>query len=770
MKGIITNMWSRRSTIYLAVRDENYQRRELTITGFKPYFYIPDKSGKYKSVFGDHLKKVVLHNPGSVPRVRESMIKKGHPYDGCKNWAHHEADIPYTRRFLIDTGIKSGIEFPDKEKMSYKEIKSAEVDIEPRIWFMDIEVMDGVGFPDPEEVPRPITATTIFDSYTGQYFTLGLKENSDNKIIDYGFTKAYIFNDEMEYSIFFLKMYNKYQPDIIAGYNVNFDVDYTFNRLKRIGLDVNFNGDRFDFLKAYEVVFQTYGLKLKNLAIHEGYITPDQYILASKLGDIYRNDFDKFIWYNWQDVYLLQRLDKDKKLIDFFWPMKQFLGIEEIPSLYYLTPRIDKIALDICKKRGVVAPSGGVRSVQPIKGAEPKEPPLGVFSNIASFDFTAYYPTIILTFGLSPENKIDPDPDKVIFRKDRKGILVEVIDYVLQERYRIEGIMKNYDPGSDEYEILEKKRYIAKILSTALWGYVSYAKSRFCDYHVPNLVTGKAREGINLLEKIAEKKGYNVIYKHTDSVYVNCPEDDAQKLNNEFNKELKRYFMLKYNIKEKDYRIHLKYETYNKKIMFLGVKNRYASRITWKKGQECDFVELKGLEAIKSNQSKFTKEKQRELIHKMLNENISHDNVMQWLKDTFKKFQQQDIQDIALVQNIRKPFNEYVSKPPVVRGAEFTNEYLNAEIESGYTVYYLYVKSVKDLPSTDVISFDDSRILEIDGIKIYEVDWMKMFNLEIIQKVNTIMKAYGIDTDRLTFDVVDDELKISRSTSILDWG
>lgn len=109
--------------IYLIGRNVNtLEKKMFKVEGFRPYFYalideqIPQsdrilevKSG-FKSIFGKPLKQVITKLPSDVRDLRKYFSWTG------------EADIPFTRRFLIDLNIKTFFEAPDKDEIHYTEV------------------------------------------------------------------------------------------------------------------------------------------------------------------------------------------------------------------------------------------------------------------------------------------------------------------------------------------------------------------------------------------------------------------------------------------------------------------------------------------------------------------------------------------------------------------------------------------------------------------------------------------------------------------------
>jgi len=97
------------------------ERVEVVVSGFEPYFYAREKEvqasgesfllgqscisgityGDYESLTGDDLVKVFVPYPQDVNDAQELFDQT------------YAADVPFTNRFLIDSGIRTYVEIPD---------------------------------------------------------------------------------------------------------------------------------------------------------------------------------------------------------------------------------------------------------------------------------------------------------------------------------------------------------------------------------------------------------------------------------------------------------------------------------------------------------------------------------------------------------------------------------------------------------------------------------------------------------------------------------
>ncbi len=101
---------------------ETLEKKMFRIIGFKPRFYVPEHeevpqssailaiNSGFKSIYNEPFKQIITQIPSDIPKLRPYFSRT------C------EADIPFTRVFLIQTGILTKFEIPDKEEVNYSEV------------------------------------------------------------------------------------------------------------------------------------------------------------------------------------------------------------------------------------------------------------------------------------------------------------------------------------------------------------------------------------------------------------------------------------------------------------------------------------------------------------------------------------------------------------------------------------------------------------------------------------------------------------------------
>jgi len=723
----ITGHYQKDGSIAIYVRGQDGKKYKIDVYGFNPYFYIPEDEKIPKEIennvmsvvpvnipylYGGKYKKVVVTNPGVVPRLREKFRKTG------------EADIIFVRRFLIDCGITSGVKV-DSNRVRYDEIEPVDYMCDPIVCFIDIEVKTQYRFPNVKEAKFPIISVTLWDSRNDYYHTIIL----DNKT---GFSKnqnhsIYRFTLESELIRKVRNILQDINPDVISGWNVDFDIEYLKNRSNNVQVPIDFRSMCiFDLYNGYKKIFGRAG-RLKDVVISEG-IT-DTVVSEEFHLDMYYENRDEFIQYNLDDVKFCVLIDQKRKIIKHFWGLKNIVGLEDMKSTLYHGILIDALFLRKCKGRYILPTNTKKEDIDEalFQGAVCYSPEKGIHHNIAVFDMSRYYPSIAVSKNLSPE----PHEGKL-------GLVPELCIELSKQRDVLENEMKKHDPGSKEYEDVKFKRNQYKYLLNAVYGYVSSPYFRLFNVDIGGKITEYARRGINRIKKIAENKGKKVLYGDTDSVHISVDNlVEAKQLESYLNQELAKW------CKEEgmDTNIKLKLEKIYKTILFTGVKKRYAGRICWESDKDVDYLDITGFEYVRRDASPLTRKLQKQVFEMILYDKT--DKILDLIKKTIidVKNGKYDIEFIAPRKGIRKNLRKYKSETDFLRGIKYANKYLGLDIRTGDDVKIIWVKRVGNgLPPTDIICFFDQEQLPKDLV----VDYDKVVEKTIIEKLKKITNLIGL--------------------------
>ena len=382
MNNIISISNYNKNYIGIVARDSNDNKIVRTIFDFKPYFYIPERNGPFKSIFGKNLKKIYATIPTEIPSMRDRYFET------------FESDVNFENRYLIDN-VKTPM-------------KRANI----RKFFFDIETNMSV---DWQNTPEPIISIAYYDSYDKNLICLFQRsdmkrENKDS--VEY-------FSNEKDMLNFFISKVKSFNPDMFIGWNVKFDLGYLYNRCTMLGLDVDsispFNTVTinkewrnidfagiitFDLMTAYKKV-KSSGIdsySLQNTANRE---------LGKSKGDVdfatdYTDNKERFIEYNKIDVQLLLDLEEKLKLIDYFDELRRIVGCTW-GNLAYNSNIVDTFFLRKAKEKNIVLPKKRMVNGKGFIGAFVKKPKAGLFKNVIVCDLRRLYPSIILQYHISPE-------------------------------------------------------------------------------------------------------------------------------------------------------------------------------------------------------------------------------------------------------------------------------------------------------------------------------------------------------------------------------
>jgi DNA polymerase elongation subunit (family B) len=749
MRGLLVTGYHKRNStdIVLFVRTEQGKKKVL-VRGFRPYFYVPDSKGEYISIDGERLKLVECRYPEQVPKVREKYKK------------HYEANIPFVHRFLIDKKIYEGLQLSG-DMTHADHVFPCDVNLDYTLCYFDIEVANrGSAITEEyiEKAPDAVICFTI--AYDGKYITGvwrgDLKDRYEK--IDNNWYVLYRSN-EQDLLIDFASIITKIDPDVLLGWNSStFDVPYLKNRMKQLGVELEWS--RFaelDLMRAYaSFVLNKPTLKhlsLKEVAVNEGLIPEDE-----KYGfDItwWNLNLDQLLRYNKRDVWLLVELDKKRNLFNIARMRRLISGVVNFTDTYSPKPMIDSMCLREAKELRVALPTWSLdKKTEKYEGGFVLQPPFGVYHNVAVFDFSRYYPSIMFSFALDPLiyfryirergsfNLKDYLKYAEIYVKRGQAVLLNPLRKAMIMRSKIDAELEKVEPGSKEHERLTSMKQAVKAIINGFYGTCGTDNFRLFSLPIAETVTAIGREGINVVRHYVQKEyGYRVLYSDTDSIFIQVPALNLERLKElaaDITDVINDYFYNEYGV-ETDIRI--KFEKFFRAVFFKEVKKRYAFWCTFEDGKECDYIGFKGFEIVRTDASPFIKRLEEEMFEIILKQ--GPEKLVEWLPKKVVEFRKARLSEIAIPTGLNKKFEEYDSMQAFVRGAIYANTYLAETITPGQKVYWMYVRGIKGKPATDVVSFSSPEKFD-ELADIITVDYDRMIEFSIENKVKDIFKKFGL--------------------------
>ncbi len=354
--------------------------------------------------------------------------------------------------------------FPNNIKADYSRFRKI---------FIDIETCCELGFPDPTIAPEPINAITYYDSLLQKYFVL---TNKDFGCVNISDEECVIIQceNERELLLKFISIWTSNYPDVITGWNtVLFDTPYIINRIKQVlgdhyvkklspfgvvnSRDVKFmNGTK---KQAYEIIGVN---ELDYLDLYKKFSYGEKpsyslkYITTLELGEtkldheefasmhlFYKENYQKFIEYNIQDVKLIVKLDEKCKFINLAAQIA-YLAKINFKECYSPVVTWESLIYNYLKEKNIYSEITSKEAIGGgYTGAFVKQPIPDRYKWIVSFDLNSLYPSLIRQFNISPE--------KIISDSERNRIFIELKSQNEENYKRIstpDSAMENIVTGS----------------------------------------------------------------------------------------------------------------------------------------------------------------------------------------------------------------------------------------------------------------------------------------------------------------------------------
>jgi DNA polymerase, archaea type len=642
-----------KSVIKLFIKKSDSEKGEwFFVENYKPYFYVLCAEKEVEKVikelmsfdFGDTERfKIsntqntgIIHNDRVVLKVEFDKVNhviQARKYLRDLGFDRFEYDIPFGKRFLIDSGLEpcNWVEFEEENKW-IKKIKKIDGLFETKIKAFDLETWFSGRF---EIGKEPIVMASIVDNNHGRVISYDTKKVSGLELV----------KNEEEVIEEIEKELN--ETDLVVTYNGdNFDFSYVNERAKKLKMDFLINGEKpklqrhgldnsaklsgIQHVDSYQIMrfLQRTGsvniikLDIENVSdklfgVKKEKVYPEESNVAWETGD----GLERLVDYNLKDSETALRIAED------YLPL--FIEVSKLTSqTIFDTTRnstssmVEDLLLKESHKRKIVAPNKPKepeireRENNPIKGAFVKEPKSGLHESIAVVDFASLYPSIIISHNISPETlncehedcKKNVSPDGTWFCKKRKGLFPEILEEMLKKRLIFKKEYKELKSKGEDNKVLFAKQWALKIILNSAYGYLGYARARWYSRESASATTAWAREYIQKTIVSAEKEGFEVIYGDTDSNFL--------KLNNKSKKDVDD-FLKKINY-ELPGEMELELDGFYKRGIFVTKKEGGAAKKRYALMDEKGNLKIVGFEYVRRDWCNIAKETQKKVIELVL--------------------------------------------------------------------------------------------------------------------------------------------------------
>lgn len=378
------------------------------------------------------------------------------------------------------------------------------------------------------------------------------------------------------------------------------------------------------------------------------------------------------------------------------------------------------------------------------KGAFVMEPShTGILKNVHVADFASLYPSVIITWNMSPETKMSGEAVRAMsgpsagycsspltgtcFSTSAEGMLPAALKTMLALRKEWSEKQASLPPGTPEAKEAGRRSGAYKIAANSFYGVIGSTFARYYDREVAESVTQNAVWLIKQTIAEAEKRKMTVFYGDTDSFFAFGVTqlgfgDFVDWCNTSlYPKELSRLGC-------RENRVKLAYEKAFSTIVMVG-KKRYAGKFDHYKGSKALPVpaegeafdkkkhsrpEIKGLEYKRGDASVLARRLQERVIMQLMRDDIAPVKYRGFLTEALAHVAQDDLplEEIQITKSLSKPIKDYermsaggkeVTLPAHVRVAK---DMLAAgkEIGEGARVSYVIVDGsdgIEAIPAQD---------------------------------------------------------------------
>lgn len=277
--------------------------------------------------------------------------------------------------------------------------------------------------------------------------------------------------------------------------------------------------------------------------------------------------------------------------------------------------------------------------VEQFEGAYVMEPTqLGLLKGVHVCDFAALYPSIIITFNLSPETynvQLSSDPTDqplprgycrapgtgAVFSTERRGMLPQALDALIRLRGEWKERKNAEPPGTPAWKDADRRSSAYKIAANSFYGVMGSAFSRFYERAIAESTTLGGQWLLKETIRAAEARRWAGIYGDTDSIFIGDTTREAFATFVKWcNADLYPRLLDEQGVPPQWRRIKLSYEKEFARLVLCG-KKRYAGRYAHYEGKDASAdskPEIKGLEFKRGDTLRLARQLQLEVINALL--------------------------------------------------------------------------------------------------------------------------------------------------------
>ncbi|MBL4688764.1 MAG: DNA polymerase II [Nannocystaceae bacterium] len=510
---------------------------------------------------------------------------------------------------------------------------------------------------------------------------------------------VYLADDEAALLEAFFRRLRELDPDVLIGWNVTgFDLSVLHRRCTHLGVEFAMGRgteratvlagqrafarlpgraviDGIDTMKAATWAFEDFSLQaVATELLGRSKVIDATVDKVDEIARMYREDPDALVTYNVEDCRLVAEIFEKAHLLDFAFRRAELTGLD-VSRVGGSAASFDNLYLPKLHRQGRVAPDVGAMGEGELSpGGYVLESTPGMHDNVLVLDFKSLYPSIIRTFlidplglhcGLrGPADESVPGFEGAMFSRTRH-ILPDLIAELWQARD--EAKRQSDAPLSTAI----------KIIMNSFYGVLGSQGCRFFDPRLASSITLRGHEILSVTRDELERRGLEVIYGDTDSVFValgaSVDHQEATRTGEALAKALNQFWdeRLSTTLGVKS-ELEIEFELLYRRFFMptirgssKGSKKRYAGLVEGRDGEP--HVRIVGLEAVRSDWTPNARRVQREVFRRV----FVGEDVTRYLQEVAAKLRAGQLdEELVYRKRLRRELSEYtVNVPPHVRAA-----------------------------------------------------------------------------------------------------
>lgn len=337
---------------------------------------------------------------------------------------------------------------------------------------------------------------------------------------------------------------------------------------------------------------------------------------------------------------------------------------------------------------------------------------LGYHESVQVIDFASLYPSIIISWNISPDTKVgDFTPEDIVknhscfasasgirFRTDREGLLPMALRQLIEKRKEYSKKQKEATVGTEEWKRYGHESTALKVVANSMYGLLGSPYSRYYDTDLAKSVTLTGQYLIKEVIAFAQSIGYQVIASDTDSSFIKATADQTREIVKRVNSELIPRLLNEARCRA--IAVKMDYDKGYSRLL-IQAKKKYAGQLSLYKGNPAPpdmEPDIKGLEFQRSDQIKYAQRMQMAFVKLLLDPNVQVRDIETEIRKYADEFYSSDIkrEDIEITQAVTKKPEEYPNPTPAVRvAAQMLRD--GRDFAVGMKVPYIIASSQKDV-------------------------------------------------------------------------